>query len=219
VYKRQVEYEGERPVRIASVIVSAQHREEVETSILRGDVIAHIIMPALPKALIDAKTQYFVNPTGRFVIGGPAGDSGLTGRKLAVDTYGGYARHGGGALSGKDASKVDRSGAYMARYMAKNVVAAGLARHCEVQLGYAIGLAEPVAVQVDTFGTGRVPSGVIKEALMRLTDLRPMAITRKFGLMKPIYSSVSCYGHFGNNAERMPWESTELSESLKELLY
>lgn len=214
-----VEYEGERPVRIASVIVSAQHREEVETSILRGDVIAHIIMPALPKALIDAKTQYFVNPTGRFVIGGPAGDSGLTGRKLAVDTYGGYARHGGGALSGKDASKVDRSGAYMARYMAKNVVAAGLARHCEVQLGYAIGLAEPVAVQVDTFGTGRVPSGVIKEALMRLTDLRPMAITRKFGLMKPIYSSVSCYGHFGNNAERMPWESTELSESLKELLY
>lgn len=214
-----VEYEEERPVRIASVIVSAQHREEVETSILRSDVIAHIIMPALPKVLIDAKTQYFVNPTGRFVIGGPAGDSGLTGRKSAVDTYGGYARHGGGALSGKDASKVDRSGAYMARYMAKNVVAAGLARHCEVQLGYAIGLAEPVAVQVDTFGTGRVPSGVIKEALMRLTDLRPMAITRKFGLMKPIYSSVSCYGHFGNNAERMPWESTELSESLKELLY
>lgn len=213
-----VEYEGERPVRIASVIVSAQHREEVETSMLRGDVIAHIIMPALPKRLLDGKTQYFVNPTGRFVVGGPAGDSGLTGRKPAVDTYGGYARHGGGALSGKDASKVDRSGAYMARYMAKNVVAAGLARHCEVQLGYAIGLAEPVSVQVDTFGTGRVSSGAIKEALMRLTDLRPMAITQKFGLMKPIYSSVSCYGHFGNNAERMPWEQTELSETLKELL-
>lgn len=214
-----VEYEGDRPVRVASVIVSAQHREEVETSTLRDDVVAHVVMPALPKELLDARTQYFVNPTGRFVIGGPAGDSGLTGRKLAVDTYGGYARHGGGSFSGKDASKVDRSGAYMARYMAKNVVAAGLADRCEVQLGYAIGLAEPVAVQVDTFGTGKVPAGVIKEALMRLTDLRPMAITRKFRLMEPIYSPLSCYGHFGNHASRMPWEWTELSEELKELLY
>ncbi len=213
-----VEYQDDRPKRISTVVLSAQHREDVDIQTLRNDLLAHVIMPTLPKELTDADTQFFINPTGRFVIGGPAGDSGLTGRKLIVDTYGGYARHGGGAFSGKDATKVDRSGAYMARYIARNIVAAGLAEKCEVQLSYSIGLAEPVSVRIDTFGTGKTTKSALYEAVIHATDLRPAAIIRKFGLTRPIYSGISCYGHFGSNALAMPWEQTDLAEKLKELL-
>lgn len=206
-----VEYEDDRPKRIATVVVSTQHREEADMEALRREVATHVILPTLPKALMDDKTQLFINPTGRFVIGGPAGDSGLTGRKLIVDTYGGYARHGGGALSGKDATKVDRSGAYMARYMAKNIVAAGLADRCEVQLGYSIGLAEPVSVRIDAFGTEKISLKLIRDAVLREVDLRPGAIIQRFGLTDPIFFSVSCYGHFGANASKLPWEKTDLA--------
>ena len=206
-----VEYdENEQPKRIAAVIVSSQHRDTVETRKLRSDILGHVILPTLPKNLVDNDTQFFINPTGRFVMGGPAADSGLTGRKLITDTYGGYARHGGGAFSGKDASKVDRSGAYMARYIAKNIVASGLADRCEVQLGYAIGLAEPVSFRIDTFGTEHVKKDKIYGAVLRTVDMRPMAIIQKFGLTDPIFSHVSCYGHFGSNAADMPWEQTDL---------
>lgn len=212
-----VEYENDIPKRISTVIVSAQHYENVDINKLRNDIFTHVIEPILPKDMVDQETQFFINPTGRFVIGGPAGDSGLTGRKLIVDTYGGYARHGGGAFSGKDATKVDRSGAYMARYVAKNIVAAGLADKCEVQLGYAIGLAEPVSVRIDTFGTEKVDLNDIYENVMKLTDMRPAAIIKKFELTKPVYSFVSCYGHFGSNASDMPWEKTDLEDELKKL--
>lgn len=212
-----VEYQDGTPKRVSTVVMSAQHREDVDIQTLRSDLVDHVVTPTLPKGLVDHDTQFFINPTGRFVIGGPAGDSGLTGRKLIVDTYGGYARHGGGAFSGKDATKVDRSGAYMARYIAKNIVAAGLAGRCEVQLSYSIGLADPVSVRIDTFGTGKVPKGAIYDAVLRLVDLRPAAIIRRFELTKPRYSLVSCYGHFGNNASRMPWEQTDLAEQLKRL--
>lgn len=206
-----VEYdENEQPKRIAAVIVSCQHRDTVETKKLRSDILGHVILPTLPKNLVDNDTQFFINPTGRFVMGGPAADSGLTGRKLITDTYGGYARHGGGAFSGKDASKVDRSGAYMARYIAKNIVASGLADRCEVQLGYAIGLAEPVSFRIDTFGTEHLEKGKIYDAVLRAVDMRPMAIIQKFALTDPIFSRVSCYGHFGSNAADMPWEQTDL---------
>lgn len=213
-----VEYQGNTPKRISTVVLSAQHRDEAELQMLRKDLIAHVIMPTLPKELTDEDTQFFINPTGRFVIGGPSGDSGLTGRKLIADTYGGYARHGGGSFSGKDATKVDRSGAYMARYIAKNIVAANLAERCEVQLSYSIGLAEPVSVRIDTFGTGRAVKSSLYEAVIRSVDLRPAAIIRKFGLTRPIYSNISCYGHFGSNARTMPWEQTDLAERLKKLL-
>lgn len=213
-----VEYQDDTPKRIATVVLSAQHREEADLQMLRNDLIAHVIMPTLPKELTDADTQVFINPTGRFVIGGPSGDSGLTGRKLIVDTYGGYARHGGGSFSGKDATKVDRSGAYMARYIAKNIVAADLAERCEVQLSYSIGLAEPVSVRIDTFGTGRVVKSSLYEAVIHSVDLRPAAIIRKFDLTRPVYSNISCYGHFGSNARTMPWEQTDLAEKLKKLL-
>lgn len=213
-----VEYQGNTPKRISTVVLSAQHREEAELQTLRKDLIAHVIMPTLPKELTDEDTQFFINPTGRFVTGGPAGDSGLTGRKLIADTYGGYARHGGGSFSGKDATKVDRSGAYMARYIAKNVVAADLAEQCEVQISYSIGLAEPVSVRIDTFGTGRAVKSSLYEAVIRSVDLRPAAIIRQFGLTRPIYSNISCYGHFGSNARTMPWEQTDLAERLKKLL-
>ena len=206
-----VEYdEQDRPCRIAAVIVSSQHRDWVDIEKLRQDIIDHVILPTLPNSLVDSKTQFFINPTGRFVMGGPAADSGLTGRKLITDTYGGYARHGGGAFSGKDASKVDRSGAYLARYIAKNIVAADLADRCEVQLGYAIGLAEPVSFRIDTFGTEHLKKEIIYDAVAHSVDMRPMAIIDKFGLTNPIFSRVSCYGHFGSNAADMPWEQTDL---------
>ena len=205
-----VEYDGERPVRIASVLVSAQHREEVSTETVRAEICRHVIEAALPAGMLDEDTQVFVNSTGRFVRGGPAADSGLTGRKLMVDTYGGYARHGGGAFSGKDATKVDRSGAYLARYIAKNIVAQGLADRCEVQLSYAIGLAEPVAVGIETFGTGKLERDALNRAIQNSVDMRPAAIIRRFGLTRPIFSPLSCYGHFGSNASRMPWEQTDL---------
>ncbi len=209
-----VEYEDDQPVRVDAVIVSAQHRENVDIAKLRSDIIGHVILPTLPRDLVDNKTQFFVNPTGRFVVGGPAGDSGLTGRKLMVDTYGGCARHGGGAFSGKDASKVDRSGAYMARYIAKNVVASGLADTCEVQLSYSIGLADPVSMRVEAFGTEHMPLEELCKVVRRSTDCRPEAIIERFGLKRPIFSKVSCYGHFGTNASTMPWEATDLEFKL-----
>ncbi len=212
-----VEYEGGIPKRISTVILSAQHMESVDINTLRKDIILHVITPILPKELMDKDTQIFINPTGRFVIGGPAGDSGLTGRKLIVDTYGGYARHGGGSFSGKDPTKVDRSGAYMARYLAKNIVAAGLADKCEVQLGYSIGLAEPVSVLIDTFGSEKMVKSSLYELVRKEVDLRPAVIIRKFDLTRPVYSKVSCYGHFGSNAAGMPWEQTDLAERLKKL--
>lgn len=213
-----VEYEDGIPKRISTIVLSAQHLADVDIDALRGDLIQHVILPTMPKELMDEETQFFINPTGRFVIGGPAGDSGLTGRKLIVDTYGGYARHGGGAFCGKDPSKVDRSGAYMARYLAKNVVAAGLADKCEVQLSYSIGLAEPVSVLIDTFGTEKIPADQLAARVQGQVDLRPAAIIRKFELTKPIYSQVACYGHFGSNAAAMPWEQTDLSERLKKIV-
>ncbi len=206
-----VEYQHGLPKRISSVIVSTQHRDSVETGALRSDILGHVILPTLPKRLVDKDTQFFINPTGRFVIGGPAADSGLTGRKLIADTYGGFSRHGGGAFSGKDASKVDRSGAYLARYIAKNIVASNLADRCEVQLGYAIGLSEPVSFMIDTFGTERAEKGRIYDAVLSSVDMRPMAIIQKFGLTRPIFSRVACYGHFGSNAADMPWEQTDLT--------
>lgn len=212
-----LEYEENTPRRISTVVVSAQHRADADISALREDIVTHVIIPTLPGRLVDQNTQFFINPTGRFVVGGPAGDSGLTGRKLMADTYGGYARHGGGAFSGKDSTKVDRSGAYMARYVAKNIVAAGLADKCEVQLGYAIGLAEPVSVHIDTFGTATVKEKALYDAVLSLADLRPAAIIQKFALRQPIYSAVSCYGHFGSNASTMPWEQTDIATQLKSL--
>ena len=209
-----VEYDGDRPVRIAAVLVSAQHQEEVSTEAVRAEVRRHVMETVLPAELLDDDTQFYVNPTGSFVLGGPAADSGLTGRKLMVDTYGGYARHGGGAFSGKDATKVDRSGAYMARYIAKNIVAQGLADECEVQLSYAIGLADPLAAQIETFGTEHVDLGELRRVIYNSVDLRPAAIIRQFGLTRPIFSNVSCYGHFGSNACLMPWEKKDLSFKL-----
>ena len=209
-----VEYEDAVPKRIDTVVVSSQHAADVDIADLRDDILLRVILPELPANMVDERTKYFINPTGRFVEGGPAADSGLTGRKLIVDTYGGYARHGGGSFSGKDASKVDRSGAYLARYMAKNVIAAGLAEKCEIQLSYAIGLAEPMSVLVDTFGTGSVSDETICRILTENVDPRPAAIIRKFGLTAPIFSEVSCYGHFGRNAAHMPWEATDLKDAI-----
>ena len=210
-----VEYEDGKPVRIATVVISAQHSASVPTETLREAVRREVIDPVLPEELVDDETAYFINPTGRFVIGGPAGDSGLTGRKIIADTYGGAARHGGGAFSGKDPTKVDRTGAYMARYLAKNIVAAGLADRCEVQLAYAIGLADPVSVMVDTFGTGKVSDEALAAWVTEHVDMRPGVMIRRFGLRSPIYHTVSCYGHFGENARGLPWEQTDLSEELR----
>ena len=210
-----VEYEDGVPVRVQTVVVSAQHEECIDMEQLRADIIREVIRPVIPEAMLDEKTQYWINPTGKFAIGGPAGDSGLTGRKLIVDTYGGYARHGGGAFSGKDPSKVDRSGAYMARYLAKNVVAAGLAQRCEIQISYAIGVAEPVSVRVDTFGTGTVPEEEIARRIRCTADLRPSAIIRRLRLKTPFYRETASYGHFGSNAANRPWEQTDLAEELK----
>ena len=213
-----VAYEGDRPVHVDAVVVSAQHDEAAGPEQIREDICRHVIAPILPEELYDAKTQIYVNPTGRFVIGGPMGDTGLTGRKIIVDTYGGYARHGGGAFSGKDPTKVDRSASYAARYLAKNVVAAGLARRCEVQLAYAIGVAHPVSVRVDTFGSGIVEEERISRALRTLVDLRPGAIIRRFDLRRPIYTPLSAYGHMGREDLGVLWEKTDLCDALRSLL-
>ena len=196
-------------------MVSSQHSADVTLEQIRGDIIREVITPTLPAELVDENTKIYVNPTGRFVIGGPNGDSGLTGRKIIVDTYGGYARHGGGAFSGKDPTKVDRSAAYMARYVAKNVVASGAASKCEVQIAYAIGVAKPVSVLVDTFGTGVVCDDKLSKAVAKLFDLRPAAIIEKLQLRRPIYKATSAYGHFGREDEGFLWESTDMAEALK----
>ena len=209
-----VEYEGDVPVRIHTVVVSAQH-DETDMDQLRREITNHVILPVLPEKLVDAHTRILVNPTGRFVIGGPTGDSGLTGRKIIVDTYGGYARHGGGAFSGKDPTKVDRSGAYIARYAAKNVVAAGLAKQCEIQLAYAIGVAKPVSVRVDTFGTGAAEDSEIARAVEAVFDFRPAAIIETLGLKRPIYRQTAAYGHFGRLDLDLPWERLDRVEALK----
>ena len=212
-----VEYRDGAPIRVDAVVVSSQHEEDVTMEQLRQDIMDTVIRPVIPEEMLDENTKYFINPTGRFAIGGPAGDSGLTGRKLILDTYGGYARHGGGAFSGKDPSKVDRSGAYMARYLAKNVVAAGLARKCEIQIGYAIGVAQPVSVSVDTFGTGIIGDDEIRDLILNTVDLRPAAIIEKLRLRTPFYRNTASYGHFGANTRDLPWEQTDLTEAWKEI--
>ena len=213
-----VEYDGNRPVRIDAVVVSTQHAEEASLETIRRDVIQQVINPVIPAGLMDEETKIFVNPTGRFVVGGPQGDSGLTGRKIIVDTYGGYARHGGGAFSGKDPTKVDRSASYMARYAAKNVVAAGLADRCEVQLAYAIGVAHPVSVRVDTEGTGKVPDDRLAEAVRRVFDFRPAAIIDTLELHRPIYQKLAAYGHVGREDLGVAWEKTDRAAALREAL-
>ena len=213
-----VEYENDRPVRVDTVVVSSQHDPDVTTDTIRADVIREVIHTTVPAHLLDENTKIYVNPTGRFVVGGPNGDSGLTGRKIIVDTYGGYSRHGGGAFSGKDPTKVDRTAAYAARYLAKNVVAAGLASRCEVQIAYAIGVAKPVSVLVETFGTAKVDENLLAEALTRLVDLRPAALIERFGLRKPIYAPLAAYGHMGREDLGVAWEKRDLVEELKKLL-
>ncbi|HCD09340.1 MAG TPA: methionine adenosyltransferase [Thermoanaerobacter sp.] len=210
-----VEYEDDRPVRVDSVVVSAQHAPEIDHDTIERDIIEHVIKPIIPENMIDDKTKIFVNPTGRFVIGGPQGDSGLTGRKIIVDTYGGYARHGGGAFSGKDPTKVDRSASYAARYVAKNIVAAGLAKKCEVQLAYAIGVATPLEIGIDTFGTGKISDEKISEIVKQVFDLRPAAIIRDLDLRRPIYRQVAAYGHFGRHDLDLPWEKTDKVDILR----
>lgn len=208
-----VEYEDGVPVHIDTVVVSSQHDDSVKYEDLRNGIIENVIIKSLPKELFDDKTRILVNPTGRFVVGGPQGDSGLTGRKIIVDTYGGYARHGGGAFSGKDPTKVDRSAAYMSRYIAKNIVAAGLASKCEIQIAYAIGVARPVSVRIDTFGTGLFHDSILEKAVLKVFDLRPAAIIQTLGLRKPIYQKTAENGHFGN--PMFPWEKTDRTDELK----
>lgn len=210
-----VKYEDEVPVGIDTILISAQHDPEISEEQLRADIIREVIKPVIPSDWIPSEEKILVNPTGRFVIGGPVGDSGLTGRKIIVDTYGGAARHGGGAFSGKDPTKVDRSAAYAARYAAKNIVAAGLAKKAEVQIAYAIGVAAPVSVNVNTYGTGIVPDEVLEKAVTELIDLRPSAIIKKFDLRRPIYTKTAAYGHFGRNDPDFTWESTDITDSLK----
>ena len=211
-----VEYdENGKPVRLEAVVLSTQHDEDVTQEQIHEDIKKYVFDPVLPKELIDADTKFFINPTGRFVIGGPHGDAGLTGRKIIVDTYGGYARHGGGAFSGKDCTKVDRSAAYAARYVAKNIVAAGLADKCEIQLSYAIGVAKPTSIMVDTFGTGKVSDDVLLKAIRENFDLRPAGIIKMLDLRRPIYKQTAAYGHFGRNDLDLPWEKTDKAEVLK----
>ncbi|NLZ54939.1 MAG: methionine adenosyltransferase [Thermoanaerobacteraceae bacterium] len=210
-----VQYEDSKPVRVDKIVVSAQHKPSMELSTLKEGIIEEVIKKIIPEHLIDKNTQIFVNPTGRFVIGGPHGDSGVTGRKIIVDTYGGFGRHGGGALSGKDPTKVDRSAAYAARYVAKNIVAAGLASRCEVQLAYAIGVAKPVSIMVDTFGTGILPDEKIQKLVTDNFDLRPGAIIRDLDLLRPIYKLVASYGHFGREELALPWERVDKAEILR----
>ncbi|MEG2923649.1 MAG: methionine adenosyltransferase [Oscillospiraceae bacterium] len=213
-----VEYDNGVPTRIDSVVISSQHAPDIELNGLRRDIKEEVILPVLPKELVDENTKFYINPTGRFVTGGPQGDSGLTGRKIIVDTYGGYGRHGGGAFSGKDPTKVDRSAAYAARWVAKNIVAAQLAKKCEVQLAYAIGVAEPVSVMVDTFGTGIVADDAIEAAVEKVFDLRPAAIIKSLDLRRPIYRRLAAYGHMGREDLGVLWENTDKVEALKAAL-
>ncbi|AAM23768.1 methionine adenosyltransferase [Caldanaerobacter subterraneus] len=212
-----VEYEEDRPVRVDSVVVSAQHAPEVDHDTIEKDIIEHVVNVIIPENMMDKNTKIFVNPTGRFVLGGPQADSGLTGRKIIVDTYGGYARHGGGAFSGKDPTKVDRSASYAARYVAKNIVAAGLAKKCEVQVAYAIGVATPLEVEINTFGTGKISDEKISEIVKKVFDLRPAAIIRDLDLRRPIYRQVAAYGHFGRHDLDLPWEKTDRVDILRKL--
>jgi S-adenosylmethionine synthetase len=212
-----VEYDDHhRPVRVDAVVVSTQHAETISTEELRADILKHVIQATIPAELLDADTKYHINPTGRFVIGGPMGDTGLTGRKIIVDTYGGMGRHGGGAFSGKDPTKVDRSAAYMARYIAKNIVAAGLADRCEVQLAYAIGVAAPVSVLVDTFGTGKVSPEKLQELVRANFQLTPRGIIESLKLRRPIYRKTAAYGHFGRDDKDFTWEATDKAKALRE---
>lgn len=211
-----IEYENDKPVRVDTVVVSTQHHPDVELEKIHHDIIEKVIKPVIDPQFLDDKTRYFINPTGRFVIGGPQGDSGLTGRKIIVDTYGGMARHGGGAFSGKDPTKVDRSAAYAARYVAKNIVAAGLADRCEIQLAYAIGVSQPVSIMVDTFGTGKVSDEILVKLVQETFDLRPAAIIQNLNLRRPIYKQTAAYGHFGRLDLDLPWERTDKVEALKE---
>ena len=211
-----VEYDGDKVKRIDTILISTQHDPEATQEQIRADLMEHVIKPVVPAELLDEETKYFVNPTGRFVIGGPHGDSGLTGRKIIVDTYGGAARHGGGAFSGKDPTKVDRSATYAARYAAKNIVAAGLADKCEIQLAYAIGVAKPVSILVDTFGTGKLDDEKIAELVEKNFDLRPAAIIRDLNLRRPIYRQTAAYGHFGRTDVDLPWEHTDKAAALRE---
>jgi len=211
-----VEYDvAGKPKRIDTIVISSQHHEKIELEHIQTDIKEHVIKPVVPAELIDEETKYFINPTGRFVIGGPQGDAGLTGRKIIVDTYGGYARHGGGAFSGKDATKVDRSGAYAARYVAKNIVAAGLADKCEVQLAYAIGVAQPVSISVETYGTSEYSEQQLVDAVRKTFDLRPAGIIQMLDLRRPIYKQTAAYGHFGRTDVELPWEATDKIEDLK----
>ena len=210
-----VEYEGNTPVRVHTVLISTQHGEEVTNETIREDLINHVIKAVIPAQLLDEETKIYINPTGRFVVGGPQGDTGLTGRKIIIDTYGGYSRHGGGAFSGKDATKVDRSAAYAARYVAKNIVAAGLADKCEIELAYAIGVAKPLSIFIDTFGTGKVSEEKLVELVENNFDLRPGAIIRDLDLRKPIFKSTAAYGHFGRTDVDLPWERTDKVEGLR----
>lgn len=210
-----IEYEGLRPIRVDSIVVSTQHKSSVKLSTLKADVIDAVVKEIVPEELMDKKTTIYVNPTGRFVVGGPQGDSGVTGRKIIVDTYGGYARHGGGAFSGKDPTKVDRSASYAIRYVAKNIVAAKLASKCEVQVAYAIGVSNPISVMVDTFGTGIIPDKQIEKLILENFDLRPGAIIRDLDLRRPIYKQVASYGHFGRTDIDLPWERTDKADTLK----
>ncbi|HIZ41359.1 MAG TPA: methionine adenosyltransferase [Candidatus Gemmiger excrementigallinarum] len=213
-----VEYDDGKPVRVDAVVISSQHSPEVTQEQLHEDIKREVIEKVIPAEMLDENTKYFINPTGRFVVGGPQGDTGLTGRKIIVDTYGGYARHGGGAFSGKDPSKVDRSAAYAARWVAKNIVAAGLAKKCEVELAYAIGVAQPVSIMVDTFGTGTVADNKIEEAVKKVFDLRPAAIIRDLDLRKPIYRQLAAYGHMGREDLGVKWENTDRVDALKAAL-
>lgn len=210
-----VEYDNDKPVRIDTVVVSSQHDPDTSLDKIREDIIREVIRPTLPEEMLDDDTKIYVNPTGRFVIGGPMGDSGLTGRKIIVDTYGGYSRHGGGAFSGKDPTKVDRSASYMARYIAKNVVASGIANRCEVQLAYAIGVAHPVSVLVDTFGTGKIDDSVLADFIREKVDMRPAAIISRFDLRRPIYGDLAAYGHMGREDLNIPWEKRDFAEEIK----
>jgi len=210
-----VEYEGNTPLRVDTIVVSTQHSPNVDLATIEKDIIEKVIKPIVPANLLDADTKYYINPTGRFAVGGPQGDAGLTGRKIIVDTYGGMARHGGGAFSGKDPTKVDRSAAYAARYVAKNVVAAGLADKCEIQLAYAIGIAKPVSIMVETFGTAKVSEELIAELIAKHFDLRPAGIINKLGLRRPIYRQTAAYGHFGRTDIDLPWEHTDKADLLR----
>lgn len=212
-----IQYKEDKPVRVHAIVLSSQHTPDVTQEMVREALIEEVIKKVIPRELIDEKTKFYINPTGRFVIGGPKGDCGLTGRKIIVDTYGGQGSHGGGAFSGKDPSKVDRSGSYMCRYIAKNIVAAGLASKCEIQVSYAIGIAQPVSIMVNTFGTGIIPSDKIAKIVKEAFDLRPASIIKKLDLLRPIYRKTAVYGHFGRNEPEFTWEKTDMTEILRDL--